>query len=179
MTFSQNNGQIRSINDLHLIENRMIRVFVSSTFLDMAAERKYLIEKTFPKVRVYCQKKNVRFVERDLRWGITSDEANSGKTAEIGLQEIERTHPFFISLLGERYGWIPKPGEIDRRTFEEDRFPWLEQDVLDQRSITEVEMQYGVLRSESDLNAFFYFRSPEMLLRTNSAIRLAVPMRRN
>lgn len=32
----------------NLIENRQIRVFISSTFRDMQAERDYLVNKVFP-----------------------------------------------------------------------------------------------------------------------------------
>jgi len=46
-----------------------------------------------------------------LRWGITEEQAKSGETLHICLEEIDRCRPsapvFFIGLLGERNGWIP------------------------------------------------------------------------
>ena len=35
--------------------NRVVRVFVSSTFRDMEAERHYLMTEIFPRVRQYCR----------------------------------------------------------------------------------------------------------------------------
>jgi len=41
-------------------------------------------------------------------------------------------------------------------------FPWIDKDLAAGLSITEIEMQYGVLRSKHDIHAYFYFRSPDM-----------------
>jgi hypothetical protein len=38
----------------NLIETRQIRIFISSTFRDMMAERDHLIHKVFPELRRYC-----------------------------------------------------------------------------------------------------------------------------
>ena len=144
----------------NLIENRQIRVFISSTFRDMLAERDYLIHYVFPALKKYCAERDVTFTEIDLRWGIDEKLAEQGKVAEVCLQEIENTHPFFIGLLGERYGWIPTKNELNLHVKE--RYPWIKQDLLDSLSITEVEMQYGVLRSKEEINAYFFLRSTEM-----------------
>ncbi len=49
--------------------NREIRVFISSTFRDMHAERDYLISHVFPVIRRACRERQVEFTEIDLRWG--------------------------------------------------------------------------------------------------------------
>ena len=102
--------------------SREIRVFLSSTFRDMDAERNHLIKQVFPKVRAACLARQVGFTEIDLRWGITEEESKNGATVEICLKEIDRCRdfpPFFIGFLGERYGWIPRHDELssywDRR----------------------------------------------------------------
>jgi hypothetical protein len=46
-----------------------VRVFVSSTFLDMHAERDYLNGVVFPELRSRCAKRGADFVGVDLRWG--------------------------------------------------------------------------------------------------------------
>lgn len=46
-----------------------------------------------------------------LRWGITEQESQQGKTIGICLDEIERCWPYFIGLLGDRYGWVPEHGD--------------------------------------------------------------------
>ncbi len=42
-----------------------------------------------------------------LRWGVTEKEAESGKALDICLDEIDSCRPYFLGLLGHRYGWIP------------------------------------------------------------------------
>ena len=52
-------------------EKRVIRVFVSSTFMDMKEEREILVKKVFPQVRKICEERSVTWGEVDLRWGVT------------------------------------------------------------------------------------------------------------
>jgi tetratricopeptide (TPR) repeat protein len=138
-----------------MTEDRQIRVFISSTFRDMQEERDILIKTIFPQLRKLCDERAVNFIEIDLRWGITSEQAAEGKVLPLCLDEIQRCRPFFIGLLGERYGSLP--GEIPADLLQ--IRPWL----ADQRdkSITELEMIDAVLL-EKDLHgrAFFYFRDP-------------------
>jgi len=153
------------MNDLDFLEKRQIRIFVSSTFRDMQEERKYLITKVFPSIRRYCEEREVSLFELDLRWGISEEEAKQGKVFDICLREVRKTKPFFIGLLGERYGWIPS--EAERKAMAENTaifedFPWIADELEKGTSITEIEMQEGVLRSEEKMNAFFYFRSSKM-----------------
>ena len=42
---------------------RVIRVFVSSTFRDMQAERDELVKRTFPQLRKLCDERNVVWSE--------------------------------------------------------------------------------------------------------------------
>ncbi len=41
-------------------------------------------------------------------------------------------------------------------------YPWIQDELLKGTSITEIEIQDGVLRSQEKVNAYFYFRSPKM-----------------
>ncbi|MEP7235868.1 MAG: DUF4062 domain-containing protein, partial [Ignavibacteriota bacterium] len=56
-----------------------MRVFISSTFTDLQPEREHLVKKIFPKFRALCRERGVEFTEIDLRWGITAEEAQTGK----------------------------------------------------------------------------------------------------
>ena len=87
---------------------RTVRVFISSTFRDMHAERDYLVKFVFPQVRKLCESRGVTFTDVDLRWGVTDEQRAEGKVLPICLQEIKGCRPFFIGLLGERYGWVPE-----------------------------------------------------------------------
>ena len=46
----------------NLIENRQIRVFISSTFRDMKAERDYLMTRVFPLLRRKAARRDVSLV---------------------------------------------------------------------------------------------------------------------
>ena len=142
----------------HFIENREISIFLSSTFSDMDAERSALI-KTFYTSKFEALKYNVTLSVLDLRWGVTDEESRSGKVLSVCLNEIEHSRPFFIGLLGSRYGYSPKISEIEKNPELEERYPWIREDIDNGKSITEIEMQYGVLRSHEDVDAIFYIKN--------------------
>ena len=105
------------------IRTRIFRVFVSSTFEDLKAERDTLQREVFPLLRKLCEAHGARFQAIDLRWGVRDEAALDQKTMEICQREIERCQrtgikPNFIVLLGQRYGWRPLPARIDAREFE-------------------------------------------------------------
>ena len=140
-------------------EYREIRIFVSSTFRDMMEERDYLVKKVFPKLRKFCQTRSVELTDVDLRWGVTEEQAEQGKVIEICLREIDRCRPYFIGILGERYGWVPEPSEYKKHRRIVENFPWVKEDMESGLSITEMEIQYGVLRKpEMESRAYFYIR---------------------
>jgi len=102
--------------------SRTFRVFVSSTFSDLKAERNALHERVFPRLRELCQAHGCRFQAIDLRWGVSEEAALDQQTMNICLGEIERCQktsprPNFIVLLGNRYGWRPLPGQIPAGEF--------------------------------------------------------------
>ncbi len=116
-----------------------VRVFISSTFKDFHAERNVLVQKVFPRVEAYCQQRGVSFFPVDLRWGITQEQAERGETVATCLREAEECRPYFIGLLGNRYGWIPPGSAI---------------------SVTELEFERGVFSQEADASrALIYLRS--------------------
>jgi nephrocystin-3 len=155
-----------------------IRVFVSSTFRDMHEERDALSKHVFPELRKRCAEMGVDFVGVDLRWGVP-DGTERDQTLRVCFEEIERCKPFFIGLLGSRYGWRPavdrdeadeKRGEKRERRKDEGvdplqslieaqphKYGWIER-YLD-RSVTELEIRHAVLdQREVAGRAFLYFR---------------------
>lgn len=145
---------------MNLDFNRQIRVFISSTFSDMQSERDYLIKKVFPHLQVEAAKRNVSIIPLDLRWGVTEEESRSGKVIQVCLQEIENSRPFFIGLVGNRYGWCPTREELQKNEILRERWGhWLEKDISEGLSVTEIEMQYGVLRSKDKLDACFFLKN--------------------
>jgi nephrocystin-3 len=137
-------------------QSRTVRVFLSSTFRDFAEERDLLVRKVFPELRRKCRERQVELVDVDLRWGITEEEAQQGKVLPICLAEIDRSRPYFMGFLGERYGWMPEAGQYDRSLLMEQ--PWLEEH-RGGKSVTELEILHGVLNNPAmEGRAFFYFR---------------------
>ena len=145
-------------------ESREIRVFLSSTFRDFMQERDLLVKQVFPALRRRAQERGVEIVDVDLRWGITEEESQQGKVIGICLAEIERCRPYFIGMLGERYGWTPPPGTYPNELFERDQLQWLKpwlEEHQDGTSVTELEILHGVLNDkEMAGRAFFYLRDP-------------------
>ena len=59
------------MSDVNPSQPRVIRVFISSTFRDMNAERDELAKHIFPQLRKLCEQRGVAWADVDLRWGIT------------------------------------------------------------------------------------------------------------
>jgi hypothetical protein len=115
---------------------RTVRVFISSTFRDMHAERDHLVRFVFPRLRDELIKRRIHLVDVDLRWGVTGDQ----DAQEVCREIIDECRPRFLCILGGRYGWVP-PGK--------------------EHSITADEVRYGVLDRLGDRGyAYFYFRDP-------------------
>lgn len=138
---------------------KTIRIFISSTFKDMHSERDYLVKNVFPELRERCIRRNLSLVDVDLRWGVTEEEAEQGRAIEICLDEIENCKPFFIGILGERYGWTPEKYHVP----DHKKYDWLKK-FEKGHSITSIEIYHGVLnQKEMKPRAFFYFRDPSVI----------------
>src|ERR1700739_580098 len=88
-------------------------VFISSTFVDMQAERDFLRSRVFPELeeRLRARRHTLEWV--DLRVGIPTATQSDERIRELHvlkvcLEEVHRCKPFLIVLLGDRYGWIPE-----------------------------------------------------------------------
>jgi tetratricopeptide (TPR) repeat protein len=137
---------------------KTVRIFISSTFRDMHAERDHLVKVVFPELRERMAGRHLYLVDIDLRWGITEEEAEQGKVLEICLDEIKRSRPFFIGMLGERYGSLLDSLPEDA----EHAHPWLTEHAG--RSLTALEITHAVLRNpELARRSFFYFRDPRLV----------------
>src|SRR5881396_2021389 len=116
---------------------RTFRIFVSSTFNDLKAERNALQEHVYPMLKELCERHGTRFQAIDLRWGVSEEAAKDQQTINICLTEVDRCkhtspRPNFIVLLGDRYGWRPPPPQIEATEFEavRDHVPEGQQEVL-------------------------------------------------
>jgi WD40 repeat protein len=151
-----------------------VHVFVCSTFDDMHAERDYLVKQVFPRLHEWCERRRLRLIDVDLRWGLSATDATHHKNVVPAcLGRIDRCWPFFVCFLGHRYGWIPGPEDFDTPTLEQ--FPGLVDALANRYSITELETRHATVRSfrsgeaiatrpdASAGGASFYLRSDSFL----------------
>lgn len=102
------------------LRNKVIRIFISSTFEDMRKERDILQQKVYPYLVELCAPRGWQIDFVDLRWGISKEAGVQQKTMRICLQELERCQkvsprPNFLILQGQRYGWCPLPEQIEEK----------------------------------------------------------------
>ncbi|HCU37660.1 MAG TPA: hypothetical protein DGT21_20165 [Armatimonadetes bacterium] len=144
---------------------REVRVFISSTFRDMQAERDYLVKVVFPRLRQRLEPHRIHFIDIDLRWGVTREQSDNDLALELCLQQIDECRPeagdlrpFFIGMLGERYGYVPETV----RTETLQRYDWIPD--YPGHSITALEIIHGVLLNPPmHGQSFFYFRDPAFM----------------
>nr|WP_225024842.1 DUF4062 domain-containing protein [Bradyrhizobium septentrionale] len=127
-------------------DERTIRLFVSSTFVDMQEERRTLQEDVFPIVRRFLWERGINFVYVDLRWGVTREEAERGDVLSICLHEIDRCRPWILGMLSNRYGWVD-PTTHDRLSGQP-RFSGLMNHAV--ASVTELELRHAIVNRPLD-----------------------------
>ncbi|XP_045212692.2 uncharacterized protein LOC123563752 [Mercenaria mercenaria] len=111
------------LTDLPPLPKTMVKIFLSSTFSDMRAERNTLVREVYPYLREYCTSCGLDFQVVDMRWGVTEDSINDHSVEKLCLLEVANCQktsvgPNFVVLSGDRYGFRPIPVELDVKTFE-------------------------------------------------------------
>lgn len=92
-----------------------VSVFVSSTFNDMHAERDYLVKRVFPELREWCEQRELRLIDIDLRWGITEADATNKNVVKVCLNRIDEYRPFsFVFLINVVDGFLEKMHDLQR-----------------------------------------------------------------
>lgn len=135
----------------------MKNIFVSSTFRDFQYERDCLRSQVIPALNETARKYGESVDFCDLRWGVdTTEEYEKAaeKVISVCLDEIDRSRPYMLILLGERYGFVPDPSvislEAHRRKLE------LEELEI---SVTQLEIEYGIIKdSNTCRHTLIYFR---------------------
>ncbi len=152
-----------------VVENkRDIMFFLSSTFEDMEEERQ-AVKEAIKSLQSLAFDRGVNLRLVDLRLGVEKDvdgddqEIYNGKTVKVCLDAIDRCKPYFIGLLGNRYGWQPKMedlgGEIPDN-FKDEHKDLLKEAIHEGKSITEMEILLGVLKHD-DVYASIYIADEE------------------
>lgn len=102
--------------------SKMIRIFISSTFINFIEERDRFVE-IYNELSSLCKSAGFSFQVLDLRWGITDEDSRENRTLQICLDEIARCQvlspkPNFLILSGMYYGWIPLPPCIPQNVWD-------------------------------------------------------------
>ena len=136
----------------------MNTIFVSSTFQDMQQERDVLQNSVLPRIKELARQYGKSIDLCDLRWGVNtlgmSEAESTAKVLQVCFDEIDKARPFFIAILGDAYGWIPETGIVEKSTVDRN----IEIDDMLGKSVTEMEIIYGALKSVSSSDVRFYFR---------------------
>jgi len=59
-------------------------VFISSAFNDMHAERDSKVKQVFPQLQEWCERRKLRLVDVDLRWGMIEQYATQNRRGTRG-----------------------------------------------------------------------------------------------
>ena len=139
-----------------------VRIFISSTFVDMQKERDILNQDVFPIVKGVCDKLGVAFNMIDLRWGITDEDKANGSVLELCLDEIRHCKPYFIGLIGNHYGTILSDYSPDI----EEKYGFIKENR--DKSVTEMEMILGALSEKNRERCFFYYKDPILFVQSHN-----------
>lgn len=141
---------------------RLVRVFVSSTFRDMDFERDYLKNILIPKLNEEMRQHDILVELCDLRTGLakmfTSEQEQEEYILQSCFSAIKSTYPYFIALIGDRYGWIPPKQSISNLNQVFQDFGVNSSSVTD-KSVTELEIILGCLNKEGSSKSIICFRS--------------------
>ena len=127
----------------------------------MQAERDCLRDFIIPRVEEELQKRRIKLEIVDLRWGVDTTSIEQEEERELNvlkvcLDEIRRSRPFFIGLLGDRYGWVPPEKRMSDALVGEPQIK-----TGNGKSVTDLEIEFGVLGSKEQMvRSVFYFRNP-------------------
>ncbi|CAG5896404.1 unnamed protein product, partial [Menidia menidia] len=153
----QSQNSLLSIPDSPKLRWRGVRVFISSTFRDMHAERDVLVQSVFPELRRRAAPHGLYLQEVELRWGVTEEE--SERATELCLSEVCRSQ-MLVGILGQRYGQVPPRPVLPDLP----QYNWLDKAPA-HLSITEMEIrQFQALYPDTvHQRMLCYFRDPNIV----------------
>ena len=117
-----------------------VKIFVSSTFEDMHAERDLINRRVIPRLREWCAPRRLMPIGVDYRWGITDQDAKENKLVIQKCLDAINDSQIFLYLVGQRRGWVPRAAEINNNTFA--AYPNL-RSAVGRYSMTEMEVLHA------------------------------------
>ena len=125
----------------------------------MHAERDYLRSHVFPELAERLSTRQISVEAVDLRWGVDTSVAEVDHdliVLKVCLGEVKRCLPFFIGIIGDRYGSILPDPRLEDAAVE----AGLNTRVVG-KSVTDLEIEFAALtRPHNARSAYFYLREP-------------------
>ncbi|WP_405290751.1 TIR domain-containing protein [Methanobrevibacter sp.] len=147
-------------------EMKLLPIYISGTFIDMHAERDYLVKEVFPELQEWCKKYNIEITPIDQRWGITEEDTINNNGFAKMLSNIDKCRPFFLCFLGQHRGWVP---DFDYDISEETKSKYF-MDLFSAMSATEMEIEHAFYPSNRLFeecppmrHSLFFFRDDSYL----------------
>ena len=124
----------------------------------MQLERDSLQKHIIPDLNMRLADYGTKISQTDLRWGIStaelSPEEGEQKVLNVCLDEINKSRPYMIVMLGDRYGWVPSSALVEM-TAKGREIHLLNKEI----SVTQLEIEYIAFTEKWDESRiFFYFR---------------------
>ena len=104
---SVNSRSFEIVDPTSVFVDRTVKIFVSSTFGEFAAEREAFARRVLPELQRRASRRGVHVASIDLRWGVTRAEWTAGTAVERCLREVNSAYPFFVGLIGQQHGTRP------------------------------------------------------------------------
>lgn len=134
-------------------DQRVVRIFISSTFEDFETERTILASNVFPRVRDHFAERGISIVPIDLRWGLEQNQIDKMGLIDACLDQVIDCYPYFLGLLGSRYGRIISLDEMKKsRLLAEHPISGVFDHPM---SITELEFRIGALEAGNEYALLF------------------------
>ncbi len=142
----------------------MIKIFISSTFSDMQSERDIIQKNVLPKLRHFSRRMGHDVSIVDLRWGISGEEMDSdevmSKILSVCAEEIEFCQPYFVLLLGDRYGTLPN--DVPLMSFLK-KHPEIPAEMAKNKSITEIEVMLAIQKMTNSSKLIVCTRDADLI----------------
>ena len=113
---------------------KKLLIFVSSTFTDTHEERNILLNKVQEYLREVARQYGIEVTFIDMRYGVQAENTLDHMTWIACHRELTRCFEesagvFFLSLQGDKYGYMPLPKTFDQKAFEKRMLEYEQQET--------------------------------------------------